>query len=1305
MLTKKEKRIKYFNGDDLAATVWNDKYKLGDEDSKIEEDTPDNMHLRMATEFARVDSIYQSGELEKLINNPELKLSDYGINRNQLTVKGVYDLLKNFGKIVPQGSVMSQLGNDEQIGSLSNCFDGDTEVHTMMGDKKIKDVVLGDVVVTETGELRAVTQLHENELGNRRMVDLKVYKTPNIKVTENHKFLSLSKEQLDWGESVQENEVSNLRVGDYIAIPNQLDGFGTIEIDVYEIIGDSINFANKNYELSNKTDEQITYKTKSKIHKTVNRIWNVDEEFAYFLGLWYGDGCVFSNKTNKFYESENASYREGVRGITFTFNKNEEDVINFVKGYGESLFGFEPTINTVDNTLQIKFETSIIGVVFEKLFGAFSRNKKLTPLLNRCTTNIIKSLTQGLIDSDGTITKTGDVRVTLVNKKLIKSFYHLLRSRNIIVGYSESAQKTNFSDNVKTYRLDFTKYSEYVNNSNKFYKDNRKEFSKSKYSPLFVLEKDGYTLLRIQDKLILSEYNKEFVYTFGVGEGSGDIHSYSVEGLICFNCFVIGQPEDSYGGIMLKDQELVQLMKRRGGVGIDISSLRPNETPTSNAAKTSTGAVSFMERFSNSTREVAQNGRRGALMLSIDVRHPDVADFIRIKNDRTKVTGANISVSLRDDFMEAVKKDEDYILRWPIDADISGFTNRAASMDYDVLEEHMFYKKGSFPDTYTVWIKKIKAKKLYDLIIHNAWDNAEPGQIFIDRHWDYSPDGVYPQYRGITTNPCGEIFMQPYDACRLMALNFYSFVDKPFTKRAQINYDALYEASYEQQRLADNLVDLELEKITNIINKVKNDTESEISKAVELNLWKKIYDVAASGRRTGCGFTGLGDMIAAMGVDYDSEEGKNIITEVMKTKMRGELDCTIDLAALRGAFDGYSNELEYKDGVGINTFFKMLKKEFKPQYNRMISLGRRNVSFSTVAPTGSVSILTQTTSGLEPVFSVFPYLRRKKLNPNDVNARVDFIDEKGDQWQEFSVTHKPLIDFIRINNSNEHPIIMIYDKMGKSKMEEEELVEMVVDYINNNDTPYSNSSANDINWIERVKIQSIIQKYTTHSISSTINLPSSVTEKEVSEIYIKAWEMNLKGVTIYRDGCRTGVLVTKTKNTEDEIIFTNAPKRPEKLECEIYHPKVKGKTYTVVVGLLKGRPYEVFASDEEIGKGHQEAINRKVKSGHYSLLTRDGEDIIADNIGSNMTDEEEMFTRALSAALRHGMHVKYAVEICNNGKGDITSFTKVIARTLKRYIEDGEISTKKCLDCGATDSIIYEEGCQRCKICGSSKCS
>jgi len=762
------------------------------------------------------------------------------------------------------------------------------------------------------------------------------------------------------------------------------------------------------------------------------------------------------------------------------------------------------------------------------------------------------------------------------------------------------------------------------------------------------------------------------------------------------NCFVIGQPEDSYGGIMLKDQELVQLMKRRGGVGIDISTLRPNNTPTSNAAKTSTGAVSFMERFSNSTREVAQNGRRGALMLSIDVRHPDVADFVGIKADKTKVTGANISVSLRDDFMKAVKADKDYILRFPINADISRVdSDLFILMKYDELTK--ITSELSDVDE-NIWIKKIKAKELYDLIIKNAWENAEPGQIFIDRHWDYSPDGVYPQYKGITTNPCGEIFMQPYDACRLMAINFYSFVINKFTNKAYIDYDKLYQVAYEQQRLADNLVDLELEKIIRILNKIKSDTENLESRITEINLWKRIYEVAFASRRTGCGFTGLGDMIAAMGVDYDSEEGMNIIDEVMKTKMMAELDCTIDLAILRGPFEGYDNSIEYVDGVGQNSYYKFLKKNFKAQYNRMIDVGRRNISTSTVAPTGSVSILTQTTSGLEPVFSVFPYIRRKKINSQDVGIRIDFTDENGDQWQEFSVTHKGLMDYIGINKLDSN-ITELYESLNKTKEDEEKLVKMVVDFISKNKTPYSNSSANDIDWINRVKIQSIIQKYTSHSISSTINLPEDVKESEVSEIYLTAWDLKLKGVTVYRDGSRSGVLVSNDTKQKNKFEYKDAIKRPKILKAETHYSTSKGENYHVIIGLLDGNPYEIFIDDSD---NRYSSKGKIIKEGRGKYIFKNGGDPV--EIKNYMTDEQQAITRLVSANLRHGTDIKFIVEQLQKINGNMFSFTKSLARVLKKYIPEGvKASGITCNSCGSND-IIFEEGCHKCRSCGNSKC-
>jgi ribonucleoside-diphosphate reductase alpha chain len=726
------------------------------------------------------------------------------------------------------------------------------------------------------------------------------------------------------------------------------------------------------------------------------------------------------------------------------------------------------------------------------------------------------------------------------------------------------------------------------------------------------------------------------------------------------NCFVIGQPEDSYGGILQKDEQLVQLMKRRGGVGIDISTLRPSGTDVTNAAKTSTGAASFMERFSNSTREVAQGGRRGALMITIDVRHPDVFEFVNIKKDRTKVTGANISVMLRDDFMEAVKNDEDYILRFPCDADIA---------DADV-------------------VKTVKAKELYDSIVENAWENAEPGQMFIDKHWNYSPDGAYEQYRGVTTNPCGEIFMQPYDACRLMAINLLSFVENPYTDEAYVDWVKLYEVAYEQQRLADDLVDLELEHISRILAKIHSDEESDEVKRTEIELWEKVYDVASAGRRTGCGFTALGDMLAAVGVSYDSQQGCDYIEKVMHTKMEAELDCTIDLAILRGSFEGWDKNVEYPDTDKLcgNKFYEMLYDEFPHQTQRMIYYGRRNVSWSTVAPTGSVSILTQTTSGLEPLFAPY-YMRRKKVNPGEEGVRVDFVDQNGDNWMEYPVLHPQFIEWCKEHEPDATKDVL--ESLTKAQLDS--LFE---------ESPWYNSCAPDIDWKKRVDVQAIIQKYTSHSISSTINLPNDVTKEEVAEIYIHSYDKGLKGVTVYRDGCRTGVLVTDSNESKETFEYNDAPKRPTCLPVEIHTTVSKGIKWNVIVGILDSKPYEVFAIPHFTNETELELC--KIKRGRYDLL-KDG-DTYSEDITSHITDEQDVLTRMVSTALRHGADITFIVEQLNKSHGDITSFSKAIARTLKKYIDEKKmVSRAACTECGSSN-LVFEEGCLMCKDCGSSKC-
>jgi ribonucleoside-diphosphate reductase alpha chain len=756
------------------------------------------------------------------------------------------------------------------------------------------------------------------------------------------------------------------------------------------------------------------------------------------------------------------------------------------------------------------------------------------------------------------------------------------------------------------------------------------------------------------------EFFKDFKYIIPQGSIMSQLGAKSIGSLS--NCFVIGEPEDSYGGIFQKDEEMAQLMKRRGGVGLDLSTLRPAGVATSNAAKSSTGPVSFMPRFSGTTREVAQDGRRGALMLSIDIKHPDSLNFIRVKRDLTQVTGANISVKLGNDFMEAVVKDDFFDLRFPCNVEPS--------------------QADSF--------KPIKAKEYWDEIIHSAHSMAEPGILFWDNITGYSPDGVYPQFKQVTTNPCGEIPMQPYDACRLIVVNLFSFVVNPFTEEAYFDFDHYYRVNYEAMRLSDDLIDLELEHIGRILDKIKNDPEPYPVKEKEWDLWLKVYNTAKASRRTGLGFTALADTFAALGEKYDSQSALLTMRDIGITKMESELDCTTDLAILRGTFEGWDKDLEFdliasNEFIGNNDFYKMLVEKFPEQVSKMYDYGRRNASWSTIAPAGTTSLMTQTSSGIEPIFLV-DYKRRKKVNPNDEDSRVDFTDQNGDTWQEFNVLHPKFENWYVVATHSQHcPELAIKILRGATTEQLEEIKKL---------SPWYGSTANDIDWIERVEMQSVIQKYITHSISSTINLPNNVTEEVVSKIYLESWKKGLKGITVYRDGSRSGVLVSNDVKAET-FEYRDAPKRPKELNAEVHFVTRKGNKFTVIVGLYDGKPYEVFITENhlEIDKDNQVV---KKKRGLYE--TKEGcaittyEDV-----------EVETVTRLLSVSLRHGANIKFVVEQLNKISGDMFSFSKVIARVLKKYIPDGSKSTVTCNDC-KSENVVFEEGCNKCLDCGSSAC-
>lgn len=721
------------------------------------------------------------------------------------------------------------------------------------------------------------------------------------------------------------------------------------------------------------------------------------------------------------------------------------------------------------------------------------------------------------------------------------------------------------------------------------------------------------------------------------------------------NCVVIPEIHDSYGGIMYTDQQLVQLFKRRCGVGIDMSTIRPAGLRVNNAAGSTSGAVSFMERFSNTTREVSQNGRRGALMITMDIAHPDVEDFVTIKQDLSKVTGANISIRISDEFMKAVRDNKNYTHRWPVDSKEPQIT------------------------------KKVNARDLWNTIIQCAHNTAEPGLIFWDRQHHYSTSSVYPGFRNTSTNPCSEIAMQGGDSCRLIAINLYSFVDNPFTENATFNHRKFWKTTYEAQRLMDDLVDLELEAIERIQTKVKNDPEPEKIKQVETETWELLYNAGKNGRRTGLGFTALADTAAALGLKFDSDEAMVEMEKMMRTKCDAEFQCSIDMAIERGKFKDFDPKIE-----NTSEFVQMLQQEFPNVYERMMQHGRRNISISTVAPTGTLSMLGQTSSGIEPVFMT-SYTRRRKVMEHTPDAKVSFVDEMGDRWEEFKVYHPKLKTWMEITG-------------------------------NTDDTanPYSGSTAPEIDWMQRVKLQAMVQKYVTHSISSTINLPEDVSQEKVGEIYLRAWQQGVKGITVYRDGSRSGVLIStdeKKDKQAESIIETRPPRRPRKLEAEIVRFQNEKEKWIAVVGLLDGRPYEIFTGKTEeafylptwADKGW--IIKERDEEGKarydFQYMDKDGYRVTIEGLSRSFNKEFWNYAKLISGVLRHGMPLPYVVNLVsrlNLFDENINTWKTGVERTLKRYIPNGTKADRQCPACNDPDGLIYEEGCLKCKSCGHSKC-
>ena len=768
---------------------------------------------------------------------------------------------------------------------------------------------------------------------------------------------------------------------------------------------------------------------------------------------------------------------------------------------------------------------------------------------------------------------------------------------------------------------------------------------------------------------------KDFRYIVPQGSPMAGIgNNFQISSLS--NCFVIGNKgcSDSYGGIMKTDQEQVQLMKRRGGVGHDLSHIRPTGSPVKNCALTSTGVVPFMERFSNSTKEVAQDGRRGALMMSISIKHPDSEAFIDAKMAEGKITNANVSVRITDEFMQCVRENKPFVQQYPIDSPNPKYT------------------------------KEINARDLWNKIIHNAWKSAEPGVLFWDTITRESIPDCYADlgFKTLSTNPCGEIPLCAYDSCRLLAINLYSYVDNPFTPEARFNYQLFSKHVGMAQRMMDDIVDLEIEKVDAILDKINSDPEDAEVKRIEVNLWKNIKEKCLQGRRTGIGITAEGDMLAALGKRYASDEAIDFSTEIQKMLAYNAYRSSVNLAEERGAFQVFDAKREEN-----NPFIKRLRAIDEDLYQKMRRVGRRNIAMLTIAPTGSVSLCTQTTSGIEPVFMVV-YKRRRKVNPNDKDVHITFTDSVGNAFEEYNVFHHKFLTWLQVNGYNVEEV-MNYD--------DEKLNEIIAK------SPYYKATSNDIDWVSKVKMQGSMQKWVDHSISVTVNVPKETTEELVSQIYQTAWESGCKGMTIYRDGSRDGVLVskdTKKENANDEhrpddIHETAAPPRPKELECDVVRFQNNHEKWIAFVGKLHEKPYEIFlgkAEDFFLPPYVENGIIVKEKKGNemsrydFRYIDKGGYEVIMRGLSRAGNKEYWNYAKLISGILRHGMPIQYVVDLIQNlnvEEDNINTWKNGIVRALKKYIPDGTIDEKeKCPTCGS--KLIFEDGCKHCRNCGYSKC-
>lgn len=749
------------------------------------------------------------------------------------------------------------------------------------------------------------------------------------------------------------------------------------------------------------------------------------------------------------------------------------------------------------------------------------------------------------------------------------------------------------------------------------------------------------------------------------------------------NCFVVLETDDdSYGNIMKTDQELAQIYKRRGGCGTDVSHLRPQGAAVDNAARESTGITTFCKRFSRTTEEVGQAGRRGALMITLDIRHPDIEEFVKLKREPGNVTGANISVRMRDEFMEAVERgDEEYVLRFPIDAD---------------PEEAKY-------------TKTINPQELFQEIVESNYGEGdtrggEPGVVWMDRIWEESPASHYDGYKEVSTNPCAELPLPDGDSCRLLAMNLFAYVENPFEDNARFNYDKFSEEVRHAQRMMDDIVELEIEKVNDIIRKIKRDDESEAVKGIELNLWERIKNRAVEARRTGLGTTALGDVLAALGVRYGSGRSFEIADKIYKTLKLSAYRESVKLAKERGPFPIWDHEKDKE-----NPFLLRIKDEDPELWDEMAEYGRRNVSILTNAPTGTVSLLAQTTSGIENLYAPF-HFRKRKIN-HDEDVEPDYVDENDTEWLEFPVFHEKFKLWMEKEGYDPESV---KDRLTKADSDKarQELRDL------KNESPYAGATTEDVDWVSKVKLQGKIQKHIDHSISVTVNLPEDVDKEVLNDVYMQSWKSDCKGCTLYRTGSREAVLSEESDVDKDHdgILHNDAPERPRDVECDIHQIRFRGENWKILVGFLKGDPYEIFALKtggdtgikvrfvDEDGKGVDEGVIRKAGSGHYKLLAKDGNEIIENITELAPSGTMRAMSRMVSLALRHGAKIDYVIEQLDKSEGSVASFNQAVLRALRHYHSNGNGGVESCPECGSEEGLVYQEACLKCKDCGWSRC-